>query len=725
MAKDPKSEAKRSLAWRQKNGDKVKAYGLFKIKARLELEESDPEAAKLKRQHRALLRKQQRARKKERERNQEEQASGEQGSEEQGSRERETRMQETREQESGEQEPGGQDEQVQEEQVQEEQVQEEPLATFNPSEASSETQPSSIASMLLGTTRQEQEPRTRRGLDRSIQQEVQEHEKVDLLGSWLEKLEDQARMLEQEVQEFVTRKKEPEVAGERCMRLLEELDGIRLKEGMDELKDRRRMLAKKINNILDINDTNIETMKKTLEYGKKKHRVSETSDEDDLVAGLGRGKEAKKLKMTRQSKEGARQRKINNARKDSELKELEVQLRESEIKLKQKEKTLEEAETKARESQAKILKLGREKRDLLEKVEKDEEWIGMVYRRMPKTGRQLFKDSVMEAREDLPKGTLLKARNLLGVNFHQALKVKEKQEPELARLVKDFAELNSDEMPYAKTCSSDPNKPNTRFALHYKCVLWEAFKADYPDHQCSYSTFCHYWPKHVQKPNLDSRGTVKCETCENAMMVQRGLKKANLIDPASDIFLSLKGAREGDEEELDTLLGCLVGLQEGERREEGVTFMRWVQVEVPQGEKRNPQQRGKPKTAPERRTQRVTIRRLAEIALADFGELRAHLQRNSDIKKYIGERRKEVEASEDQVMLPVDWSECGTFHQPGMGKYVFLLNIPYFCFLLNSYVFRRDTGWLFHQEILQHPQWLQVFQEPAIWICWAFHVHRS
>ena len=375
-------------------------------------------------------------------------------------------------------------------------------------------------------------------------------------------------------------------------------------------------------------------------------------------------------KMSRQKIVGLKRKRQSDDIRKELITVKERKLKECENTVKQQEGEIQELNLKTVEQEAKIGRLLLEKRDMLEKQEKDEKWISTVYKRMPKTGRQLFKDSVLSSKEDLPKGTFLKARNLLGVNFHRALKAKEKEEPRLSKIVKEFAERNSDEVPYTKTCTNNINQPNKRFALHFKVVLYECFQSEYPDEKCSYSTFCMYWPQHIVRPNLDNRGTCKCEVCENALMVQQGLKKHKFLEADDDIFLSLRAARDGDEDNFENLEETVSEIQEGERRDETVTFKRWVQVPVVSGagdlsDVVDSRQRGKPKTVPERRTQQVTARRLSEIALTDFKTLKEHLHRNAKIKEYIGQKKKEVEDSTDGVLLHVDWSECGTFHQPG------------------------------------------------------------
>ena len=103
--------------------------------------------------------------------------------------------------------------------------------------------------------------------ERRKQEEAQSREQE--LALRLEQVEVQAVQLEEEVarlgrregqgqEELVARRKESKVTGERCMRLLEQLDGMQMESGLVELRSRRKGIATKLNKILDINDSNIQ-----------------------------------------------------------------------------------------------------------------------------------------------------------------------------------------------------------------------------------------------------------------------------------------------------------------------------------------------------------------------------------------------------------------------------------------------------------------------------------
>lgn len=61
------------------------------------------------------------------------------------------------------------------------------------------------------------------------------------------------------------RKKESRMAGEELMRLLEALDNISLETSMEDLRARRKKIARNLNTILDINDSNIQGITDSLQ----------------------------------------------------------------------------------------------------------------------------------------------------------------------------------------------------------------------------------------------------------------------------------------------------------------------------------------------------------------------------------------------------------------------------------------------------------------------------
>lgn len=186
---------------------------------------------------------------------------------------------------------------------------------------------------------------------------------------------------------------------------------------------------------------------------------------------------------------------------------------------------------------------------------------------MPITGRKLFKDSLLSLRGDLPAGTL-------GVNFHQTLWAEETMEPVLTKMVRESAQLNSDPVTYTKSWSSKPCLLGKRFNLQFKVVLHKCFLAEKPQISCSYSSFCHHCQLHIVRPILDSRGTCKCELCENCLMIQQSLKSNKLIALADNIFISLRAFHQGDDEQFKALLQNLEDCKKGENKEAAATYKR-------------------------------------------------------------------------------------------------------------------------------------------------------
>ena len=100
---------------------------------------------------------------------------------------------------------------------------------------------------------------------------------------------------------------------------------------------------------------------------------------------------------------GKKQVRANKLAKEKELREKGEQLKEANVKIRQQAKALKISEDKNLENEVKIIKIEKEKDDLKEKKVEEELWIRTVYKQMPKTGRELFKDSILSSRGERPK----------------------------------------------------------------------------------------------------------------------------------------------------------------------------------------------------------------------------------------------------------------------------------------------------------------------------------
>jgi hypothetical protein len=385
--------------------------------------------------------------------------------------------------------------------------------------------------------------------------------------------------------------------------------------------------------------------------------------------GLGSGKRpAKKVKLetgvkSRQAKQGEKLRKKNIQELKETVLEQAEEIKTLKFKTKEVEETMKFNELKTRRLEAVLRKLEQEKE---QSRREQDEYFRILYFDLSPAERKRIKLSIFSNKGRLPEGTLSRLRENVGVNFSKSPNLANLQVPKIADDIRVFAELNSCDVPDAKANPADPDKPSVRYANHYRTVLYETFLADHPDQDCSYSTFCRYWPTYVVKPRLEDRGTCHCRECENAEMKMVGLKANKLISSQFDVFKALHNEREGDPDMIEHLKEEVENLKTGDRKKEIVTYRVWEDVEqhVEVEESVMRAQKGlrkKSNKAPEKRSKVATVTQLAERSLIQFSTLQAHLKRNHVIKQRIKERREDVMRDESGIkaMLHVDWSENG------------------------------------------------------------------
>ena len=246
---------------------------------------------------------------------------------------------------------------------------------------------------------------------------------------------------------------------------------------------------------------------------------------------------------SRQSVVGERLRKLNHEKVKSELEEEKKAKEEISKVLKTKELELQnetlgriKAETKLRLLQNQIDEKERQR-------QKDDKWIQHVYRDLPPEASKLFKLAVVNNRNNFEPGTLTRLRKASGVNFSQVPVPKTFQQTERAAAIRQFAILNSSEIPDMKANHSEiSNKkvPNKRFAIHYLTVLHDQFNIDHPSLACSYSTFAQLWPSFVIKPRPGDFSSCHCTTCENNSLLMAALVKWELAEESQDVFMAIK-----------------------------------------------------------------------------------------------------------------------------------------------------------------------------------------
>ena len=293
-----------------------------------------------------------------------------------------------------------------------------------------------------------------------------------------------------------------------------------------------------------------------------------------------------------------------------------------------------------------------------------DDWLKIVYFDMSPPERKVFKLAVFHNKDKFPEGTLSRLRRSVGVNFSKPPAETQLKIPPVADKIRDFANLNSSEMPDKKSHQITSVKPDLRFAIHHLTVLHDQYQIDNPDDNVSYRTFCRWWPSNIIKPDLNSRTTCHCRPCENASMKLDALIRGNLLPKSSNVFLALKMEREGDSEMLNVLLDELAAAEDSERKNELITYSVWEDIEKEIGEDESTFRaekglKSRKKKVPEKRTKSIQIKKLTQKSREDFSQLKEHLHRNSVIKKFIGEKKKQVleDNSMTSALLHVDWSE--------------------------------------------------------------------
>ena len=364
---------------------------------------------------------------------------------------------------------------------------------------------------------------------------------------------------------------------------------------------------------------------------------------------------------------GERLRKLNHDKVKSELKaekkaneEMSKMLKSKEVELKEESLGRIKAETKLKLLQNQI-----EEREL-QKL-KDDTWIKHVYRDLPPEAAKLFKLAVVNNRHNFEPGTVTRLRKASGINFSQVPAPKTFQQTERAAAIKQFAILNSSEIPDMKANQSEisNNKvPDKRFAIHYLTVLHDQFNIDHPSLACSYSAFAQLWPSFVIKPRPGDFSSCHCTTCENNSLLMAALVKWKLADESQDVFIAIKMEKEGNIEAWEELEATLEGVLVGERKDEIVTCVQWEMVtkEVTEAEDTFNKENGKKRAAKKEQKKRVKsikVKDLAKLCQEGFKDLREHLHRNVVMKTSIAEHKNRILQDETgtSALVWVDWSE--------------------------------------------------------------------
>ena len=216
--------------------------------------------------------------------------------------------------------------------------------------------------------------------------------------------------------------------------------------------------------------------------------------------------------QSRQAKMGDKIKRKNHERKNQELFEVRGELQKCKAELMDSKVDREVLMRKVDLLEANKL---RSKID----QDKDEGWIQTVLSDMPKDARKAFKLSVFANKKEFQPGRVSKLRKATGINFSRPPADASSKLPELAVKIREFAHLNSNEVPDMKANAFKGDKPSLRTAIHHLTVLHFTFNVDHPIHQCSYTTFCRHWPANIIKPTLRDYTSCHCQTCENSSMM--------------------------------------------------------------------------------------------------------------------------------------------------------------------------------------------------------------
>ena len=265
-------------------------------------------------------------------------------------------------------------------------------------------------------------------------------------------------------------------------------------------------------------------------------------------------------------------------------------------------------------------------------------------------------------------GTLSCLCATVGINFSQAPAEERNKLSGLATKVQEFALINSDEIPDMKAQTSSildkKEGPAKRFALHHLTVLHSVFQIEFPENQCSYSTFALYWPSYIKKPNMSDFTSCHCESCENSSMKMDAIIKYKVVPSSMDIFAAIKQEEEGDSDVIEELFKAIEDARKGERKNEVVTYAVWekVQKEVSEETQEFYVKNGVKRTAkkePMKRLKSAKLSKLMEKTLDEFKALQKHLHRSRTVKIKIKCRRDEVlqDDSGRSVQIYVDLSE--------------------------------------------------------------------
>ena len=301
--------------------------------------------------------------------------------------------------------------------------------------------------------------------------------------------------------------------------------------------------------------------------------------------------------------------------------------------------------------------------DLKRQVAENDMWFKIDYKYLSSVGKREFRAAHKLGSTEHPPGTDYRLRKNTGINFSKTISVDNNEKSELKKLIEKFAVENSSESPDMRN-----EKKGIRYRNKYFVALYDDFRHENPDILVSSSVFISYWPKHILKPKPGDYSLCCCEKCENPALKIRALKRHKLIEHNHNLDTVLREAREENFELEESLKDDIKTILEEPKASQQITYMEWKKVQSTEVNKNT----GKQKQATTQRVPTVTTGQdLAVKTLADFEDLKEHLERNHVIKNKVLEKREEVMKSDDKVMLQNDWAENMTIITPNEAQSAF------------------------------------------------------
>ena len=329
-----------------------------------------------------------------------------------------------------------------------------------------------------------------------------------------------------------------------------------------------------------------------------------------------------------------------------------------------------------------------ENKRLLEKLDEEKrnsyDWFKVVWKYISSGVKSEIKSTLIEVKEQLPKGTLRGLRDGIGINFSKPITadIATRGSDELRAKIEEFCQENSFEMPDKKHANK-----TVRYMRHWKTVLHGKFLSENPSIECHYSTFCSYFPKNIKKPGRDYKGSCLCEDCENYNLKDEAMKREVKVGlDLSDVEATIKAAREGNRDPEERYLAALEEVKNGTENDRIISFLEWRYKKDNIEDKHGTE---KERKTLQRESVKVTIGTLASRMISSYKTLKEHLDRDFTMRTYTRLMRQRAMESSSMACMIVDWSENGVLVHPGEVQSAYFSRPTYS--IHSGYCYRLDN----------------------------------